>query len=40
MSKPATTDTGNGLERDLNEASAFAPNSPYEIYQQWESVPV
>ena len=40
MSKPATTDTGNGLERDLNEASAFAPTSPYEIYQQWESVPV
>ena len=40
MSKPATTDIGNGSERNLNEASAFAPTSPYEIYQQWESVPV
>ena len=36
MSKPATTDIRNGMEQNLNEASAFAPISPYEIYQHDE----
>lgn len=25
---------------NLNEASAFSPKSPYEIWQEWESIPV
>ena len=24
----------------LNEAAAFSPKSPYEIYQEWEGIPV
>ena len=40
MSKAVTIDTANGSERNLNEASGFAPVSPYEIYQQWEGIPV
>ena len=26
--------------RNLNEASAFSKKSPYEIYQEWEGIPV
>jgi quercetin dioxygenase-like cupin family protein len=25
---------------NLNEAAAFSPKSPYEIYQEWEGIPV
>lgn len=40
MSRPATIDSGNGITGNLNAASAFSPKSPYEIYQEWEGVPV
>src|SRR3954453_21699949 len=26
--------------KNLNEASAFSKKSPYEIYQEWEEIPV
>ena len=26
--------------KSLNEASAFSKKSPYEIYQEWEEIPV
>src|SRR5205809_1599798 len=26
--------------KNLNEASAFAKKSPYDIYQEWEGIPV
>ena len=26
--------------KNLNEASAFSRKSPYEIYQEWEEIPV
>ena len=26
--------------KSLNEASAFSKQSPYEIYQEWEEIPV
>jgi len=26
--------------KNLNEASAYSPKSPYEIYQEWEEIPV
>ena len=26
--------------KNLNEASAFSEKSPYDIYQEWEGIPV